>query len=244
MKRGYRFRFLALLLVVFGLAALEGVALQQPSWEAFELVDLVTQRQEADVPFMPFLDRTSMVVGLLELMPGEEDTRPNVPLDEVYYIFEGEGALKVGEQNIDIAPGMVIFTKAGSNGRFTTINQAIQAVVATIKSPSGDTSPASQVFTQERIEATRNPNSNVWNPFLNRPNVTFGLYMLPEARGGDGRLVHTFEELNIITRGSSKFRMDADEVDVQQHSIVFLQAGVGHFFHTLNDDIDILILWS
>ncbi len=241
----HRTKIFALVIIVIAIASLQTSAtFQQPKWEAFELADLVSQRAEAEVAFMPFLDRNSMVVGLLELMPADEDTRPIAPLDEVYYIFEGEGVLQVGEQNIDIQPGMVVFTKAGSNGRFTNISEAIQAVVATIKSPSSNTSPASQVFTQQRIEATRNPNSNVWNPFLNRPNVTFGLYMLPEARGGDGRLVHTFEELNIITKGSSKFRMDDDEVDVKQHSIVFIESGVGHFFHSLNEDIDILILWS
>lgn len=244
MKRVYHVRFLTLLLVLIGFAALDGTALQQPAWEAFELADLIAQRTEAEVTFMPFLDRESMLAGLLELMPGDEDTRPTVPLDEVYYIFEGEGIFQVGEQNINIESGMVIFTKAGSNGRFTELSQAVRAVVATIRNPSSPTSPTSQVFTKAQIEATRNPNSNVWNPFLSRPNVTFGLYMLPEVRGGDGRLVHTFEELNIVTRGSSKFRMDNDEIDIQQHSIVFIDAGVGHFFHSLNDDIDILILWG
>lgn len=239
------FKVFFIFAILFVFTSLQSSALfQQPSWEAFELADLVAQRAEAEAAFLPFLDRESMVVGLLELMPGDEDTRLNVPLDEVYYIFNGEGTLQVGGENIEIEPGMVIFTKAGSNGRFTNISEAIQTVVATIKSPSSPSSPASQVFTQQRIEAPRNSSRNVWNPFLNRPNVTFGLYMLPESQGGDSRLVHTFEELNIITRGSSQFSLDDDVVDVKQHSIVFLEAGVGHYFHMLNDDIDILILWS
>ena len=68
--------------------------------------------------------------------------------------------------------------------------------------------------------------------------------MLPKTQNGDSRLVHSWDELNIITSGSAKFTKDDGTVDVKKGSIVYVEAGNGHRFNFLNSDTDIFILWN
>ncbi len=53
-----------------------------------------------------------------------------------------------------------------------------------------------------------------------------------------------WQELNIVTAGSSKFVMDSGTLDVKEGSIFFVEEGNGHYFESLEDDLDILILWE
>jgi mannose-6-phosphate isomerase-like protein (cupin superfamily) len=70
------------------------------------------------------------------------------------------------------------------------------------------------------------------------------MYMLPEELGGDKTLVHAFDEVNFVVNGRGRFHIDDDAIDVEPGSIVFVRAGSGHSFDSLEGDLDILILWE
>ncbi len=94
------------------------------------------------------------------------------------------------------------------------------------------------------ISSMKTAGDNSWNPFLQQSNVLFGLYSLPQAIGGDQSLTHSWEELNIITSGGSRFSIGDQTIDVKRGSIVFVDKGNGLFFDQLSADIDIMILWA
>lgn len=52
------------------------------------------------------------------------------------------------------------------------------------------------------------------------------------------------DEINIVVNGTATFKMGDVEVDVRRGSIVWVKEGIGHYFHTLNDDFDVLILFE
>lgn len=216
----------------------------KPKWEAFSLEELAQQRLDSGGVFLEFLDRISMQAGFLELSPGQSDDRPSVTGDQLYYFSTGTGILNIGSEKVSIEPGQIIFVKSGRTSLVASIDTDVQAVIITMKTPSDPGSPAWRKYGRLQIESPRKSNQNVWNPFLQRSNLLVGLYILPQSIGGDGRLVHSWEELNIVTGGKSKFTMDSKEVDVQKGSIIFVQNGNGHFFRSLLDDTDILILWK
>jgi len=70
------------------------------------------------------------------------------------------------------------------------------------------------------------------------------LYSLPVQSGGDNRLVHTFEELNIVVNGDSIFSMDTDNIEIKPGTIAFVNNGLSHTFRSLNGDLDVLIFWE
>jgi len=68
--------------------------------------------------------------------------------------------------------------------------------------------------------------------------------MLPRSSGGDARLVHQWDELNIIVQGACSFRTDKEVIEVKEGTIMFVREGNGHFFNSLKSNTDILILWD
>ncbi len=117
-------------------------------------------------------------------------------------------------------------------------------VVVSMTLPSNSKTSNWKHFSKSAIESSRIPDENEWNPFIMYSNVIFGKYMLPHQVDRDERLVHPWQELNIVTSGSSKFIMDEATISVEEGSIFFVEEGNGHYFDALNEDIDILILWE
>jgi len=117
-------------------------------------------------------------------------------------------------------------------------------VIVSMKLASKSKKPKWKYFSKSDIESSRDAKENEWNPFIMYSNVMLGMYMLPHEVDGDSRLVHPWQELNIITSGTSKFVMDTGTIDVEEGSIIFVEEGNGHYFDSLTEDIDILILWE
>jgi mannose-6-phosphate isomerase-like protein (cupin superfamily) len=52
------------------------------------------------------------------------------------------------------------------------------------------------------------------------------------------------DEINIVTSGSSSFEVDGETMEIAAMSIVYVEQGAGHRFHSLGADLDVLILWG
>lgn len=209
------------------------------SWEVEELSDSLSKLNDTHFVFM---EEASMIGTYLELISAGDDDRLGNDIDEIYYIHEGIGEMAINGSMQTITPGMIIYSKKGMNPRFNEIDEKLQVVIVGIAGASNTSNWTS--FLKEEMEVSRNSTSNVWNPFVQLSRVTLGLYMLPRSIGGDSRLTHSWQELNIVTSGSSSFKMDTEEISVKRGSIVFVDEGNGHFFRSLTDDIDILIFWE
>jgi mannose-6-phosphate isomerase-like protein (cupin superfamily) len=70
-----------------------------------------------------------MSAGLYELPAGGVDAQQPHTEDELYYIVSGKATLLVGEQDVPVATGSMIFVPARVVHRFHTITEALSILV-------------------------------------------------------------------------------------------------------------------
>jgi len=59
--------------------------------------------------FHTFINRDSLAAGVLVLQPDEEDTQTPHSSDEVYYVIEGNGFLKIKNKNYKVSKDKLFF---------------------------------------------------------------------------------------------------------------------------------------
>ncbi len=183
-------------------------------------------------------------MGLYALTTRSEDRQQPHDKDEVYYVVKGSATLEVGEDKILAKPGSVIYVKAEVPHRFIDITQDIEVLVIFSNTQFNPKDRDWLMLNKDQVTAKKNGNENIWDPFIDVSTLTFGLYMLPEKLGGDKTLTHEIDEVNIVVSGKARFRMGKDEIEVQPGSIIWVKEGVGHYFHSLEGDFEVLILFE
>ena len=97
--------------------------------EAFEMADLLEQRERSGERYLEFLTVPTMSTGIYALPEGAVDTQQPHTEDEVYYVLKGEGKLRAGDAEHAVRKGSVIYVKAGQEHRFTEITEDLQLLV-------------------------------------------------------------------------------------------------------------------
>ena len=59
--------------------------------------------------FNTFLSRSTLAAGILSLDPSEDDTQEPHDSDEMYYILNGNGFLRINKTDYTIKPGKAFF---------------------------------------------------------------------------------------------------------------------------------------
>jgi mannose-6-phosphate isomerase-like protein (cupin superfamily) len=77
--------------------------------DAYELADLVAEREASDKPYLEFLRVPDLSVGLYVLAAGQPDLQRPHTEDEVYYVVSGRGRITVGDAVRDVRPGSIVF---------------------------------------------------------------------------------------------------------------------------------------
>ena len=79
--------------------------------------------------------------------------------------------------------------------------------------------------------------------FLRKPSLSVGLYALP-AGSNDPQQPHREDEVYYIISGRGFIRVADEDRAVKPGSVVFVAAGVEHYFHTIIEDIKILVFFA
>jgi mannose-6-phosphate isomerase-like protein (cupin superfamily) len=79
--------------------------------------------------------------------------------------------------------------------------------------------------------------------FLREPSLSVGLYALP-AGGVDGQQPHTEDEVYYIVSGHAAIQVADESRPVGPGSVVFVAAGVRHHFHSITEDLTILVFFA
>jgi mannose-6-phosphate isomerase-like protein (cupin superfamily) len=124
MIRVFAAAFLALALVMQ-----EPASEPPPTWEAFQLEDLIERAEGEQQHWVQFLDRSSLYAGLYRLPKGGTDGQTPHDLDEVYYVAKGRAVLEVDGARTAAEPGSILFVAAGAPHRFVDIEQDLEVVV-------------------------------------------------------------------------------------------------------------------
>ena len=97
--------------------------------ELFELSHLLEQRRGSDQLFLEFLNVGTLSAGIYELEAGAPDPQRPHTEDEIYYVLEGRGRIRVGEEDRTISPGSIVFVETGIEHRFHSILERLTLLV-------------------------------------------------------------------------------------------------------------------
>lgn len=79
--------------------------------------------------------------------------------------------------------------------------------------------------------------------FLRVPAMSMGLYCLP-AGAVDRQQPHTEDEAYYVVSGRGQIRVAEEDREVQAGSVVFVEAGAKHYFHSITEDLAILVFFA
>jgi mannose-6-phosphate isomerase-like protein (cupin superfamily) len=79
--------------------------------------------------------------------------------------------------------------------------------------------------------------------FLRVPDLSMGLYLLP-AGGVDPQSPHTEDEVYFVTSGKAKIKVGDEDRDVQAGSIVYVAKNVEHHFHSIEEELTVLVFFA
>jgi mannose-6-phosphate isomerase-like protein (cupin superfamily) len=97
--------------------------------DAHELSEVELRRRSSPQPYVEFIRRPSLSVGLYVLDAGAVDRQQPHGEDEVYHVVSGRGAITVGEETRAVGPGAVVYVGASVPHRFHDIEEQLRLLV-------------------------------------------------------------------------------------------------------------------
>ena len=79
--------------------------------------------------------------------------------------------------------------------------------------------------------------------FIRHPSMSVGLYMLA-AGAEDLQQPHTEDEVYYVISGSAFMLVDNESRPVSAGSIIFVKANIVHRFHTITEDLTVLVFFA
>jgi len=99
------------------------------------------------------------------------------------------------------------------------------------------------IFTLSDVITAREQAGQLYHEFLRVPTMSVGLYQLA-AGASDLQDPHTEDEVYYITQGHAQIQVGKEHTSVQAGSIVFVAANVDHRFHTITEDLTVLVFFA
>jgi mannose-6-phosphate isomerase-like protein (cupin superfamily) len=79
--------------------------------------------------------------------------------------------------------------------------------------------------------------------FLRVPDLSMGIYCLPKD-GKDPQSPHTEDEVYYVAGGKAKVRVGNEDRPVGPGSIVYVEKNVDHRFHSIEEDLTVLVFFA
>ncbi len=98
-------------------------------WRAFDLASEMAEREKSGHPYREFLRVPSLSCGIYSLPAGAADLQAPHDEDEVYYVVQGRGRIKIDDQERAVGPGSVLYVRASSAHSFFEIAEDITLLV-------------------------------------------------------------------------------------------------------------------
>jgi mannose-6-phosphate isomerase-like protein (cupin superfamily) len=121
-------------------------------FQAFELDELEKKQAEAQGPYLEFLRRRGMSVGLYSLPAGGEDYQQPHVADEMYFVLRGQGKLRVGDREHAVRQGSVVSVDHGEDHNFFDITEDLSLLVvfAPPEDPEGESQGSAEPLEHQR----------------------------------------------------------------------------------------------
>ena len=96
---------------------------------AYELAQLISQREASNKLDLEFLKVPDLSMGLYALPAGAIDPQSPHTEDEVYYVVSGRAKILVAEENRDVQAGSIIYVAKNMEHRFHSIEEELTILV-------------------------------------------------------------------------------------------------------------------
>jgi mannose-6-phosphate isomerase-like protein (cupin superfamily) len=98
-------------------------------------------------------------------------------------------------------------------------------------------------FSLAELIARREQSGELYHEFLRVPAMSAGLYQLA-AGSVDPQEPHTEDELYYVVQGEAQIRVGNEEHAVAAGSLIFVAANVEHRFHSISEDLTVLVFFA
>ena len=98
-------------------------------------------------------------------------------------------------------------------------------------------------FDIDHLIETRRAGERRYHEFLRVPAMSAGLYGLP-AGGVDPQPVHREDEVYVVVRGRATLQVAGEDRPMGPGSVAYVAAGVDHRFHSIEEDLEVLVLFA
>jgi mannose-6-phosphate isomerase-like protein (cupin superfamily) len=100
-----------------------------------------------------------------------------------------------------------------------------------------------QAFELTQLISQREASKKLYLEFLKVPDLSMGLYILP-AGGVDPQQPHTEDEVYYVVSGQAKITVADEDRAVQAGSIVYVAKNVEHRFHSIEEELTVLVFFA
>jgi mannose-6-phosphate isomerase-like protein (cupin superfamily) len=100
-----------------------------------------------------------------------------------------------------------------------------------------------QAYELAQLISQRESSNKLYLEFLKVPDLSLGLYVLP-AGGADPQSPHTEDEVYYVVGGRAQILVAEENRDVQTGSIVYVPKNVAHRFHSIEEDLTVLVFFA
>lgn len=100
-----------------------------------------------------------------------------------------------------------------------------------------------QAYELAQLVSQQKGSNKLYLEFLKVPDLSIGLYVLP-AGGTDPQSPHTEDEVYYVVSGRAKIRVSDEEREVQAGGIVYVAKNVEHRFHSIEEELVILVFFA
>ena len=92
-------------------------------WQVYEIEDLKKRVQGPEPRFFEFLSGARLSGALYRLPAGARDLQGPHLEDEVYVVLGGRARLRVGAEEREVGPGLILFIRADARHSFVDIQE-------------------------------------------------------------------------------------------------------------------------
>ena len=100
-----------------------------------------------------------------------------------------------------------------------------------------------RAYELERLVIDQAGSESLYHEFLRVPALSMGLYVLP-AGSVDPQHPHDEDEVYYVTQGQAMIMVDGEDRVVQAGSIVYVASQIEHRFHTIEEDLHVLVFFA
>jgi mannose-6-phosphate isomerase-like protein (cupin superfamily) len=100
-----------------------------------------------------------------------------------------------------------------------------------------------QAYELTQLISQQKDSNKLYLEFLKVPDMSMGLYVLP-AGGTDPQSPHTEDEVYYVVSGRAKIQVADEDRAVQAGSIVYVAKKVEHRFHSIEEELTVLVFFA